>query len=357
LTPGANLITFSTAANHAAADVATNAVWPALRAFEDAGISAFDNFLVYTAESPPTITLPLTNTTVELGAEAVFSVLADGPATISFNWYSNGMPVVGDSGSSFAISSVSSGLTNVTVVATNANGSVTNEAAVMVIAPALPQISNSPASAIGATQATLNGQVLSTGSAPPTVVIYYGQSDGGTNPAAWAESISIGLQSGAFSETVQFLSTNTTYYFTASAANSVGTVWATPSGQFTTLVSNPPPTLTAVLTYHNDNTRMGVNSNETLLTFDNVNTNNFGRIFSQTLDGYVYAQPLIMTNVNISGRGTHNVVFVATEHESVYAFDADNNSGSNASPLWHTSFLATNGVVPVSNSGQTGGAY
>lgn len=89
------------------------------------------------------------------------------------------------------------------------------------------------------------------------------------------------------------------------------------------------------LTYHNDNLRTGLNSHEAALTTGNVNPNQFGKLFSRSVDGYVYAQPLWMPSVNISGQGAHNVVFVATEHDSVYAFDAD-RAGS---PLWQTSFI------------------
>ena len=107
-----------------------------------------------------------------------------------------------------------------------------------------------------------------------------------------------------------------------------------------------PPTQAQVLTAQYNNARTGAALNEKILTPANVNARQFGKLFTLTVDGDVYAQPLYVPDLEIPGKGRHNVLFVATENDSVYAFDADSLS---AVPLWHVSFLNPDrGVVPVS---------
>ena len=96
----------------------------------------------------------------------------------------------------------------------------------------------------------------------------------------------------------------------------------------------------SVPTYHNDNLRSGLNTNEAILSPTNVNSTAFGKLFTYAVDGYVYTQPLYVPNLNIQGQGTHNVFFIATEHNTVYAFDAD-SAGTGGGLLWKTNLGAS----------------
>ena len=97
-------------------------------------------------------------------------------------------------------------------------------------------------------------------------------------------------------------------------------------------VTNFPGTLT----WRNDNVRSGVNSQELALAPTTVNSAKFGKLFSCPIDGYAFAEPLYVPNLAIPGKGTHNVVFVATEKDSVFAFDADSNP---CNQLWMASLI------------------
>lgn len=107
-------------------------------------------------------------------------------------------------------------------------------------------------------------------------------------------------------------------------------------------VNGPLP---GVFTERYDNSRVGANKQEVILTPSNVTPGRFGKLFSFAVDGQVYAQPLYMQNVSIPGQGAHNLIFVATQHDSVYAFDAE---GASTAPIWQVNFLnAAAGVTTV----------
>lgn len=123
-----------------------------------------------------------------------------------------------------------------------------------------------------------------------------------------------------------------------------GTGGGTGGGGGTT---NPPPNdqLSGSLTWKGDISRSGNYSSETTLTTTNVNVNQFGKLGSFQGDGLPAAQPLYISGLDMGALGTHNVIILATEHDSVYALDADHLS---AGPLWHRNYLdAANGVTPL----------
>ena len=133
--------------------------------------------------------------------------------------------------------------------------------------------------------------------------------------------------------------------FQVVVSNSLGTTTSGPATLFVNLTLN-------VLTYHYDNSRTGQNTSESVLQLNSVNSTKFGKLFAQPVDGALYAQPLYAANLTIPGKGVHNVVFVATENDSVYAFDSDSNSGGNSLPLWKASLVdaahgAPAGSTPV----------
>ncbi len=116
----------------------------------------------------------------------------------------------------------------------------------------------------------------------------------------------------------------------------------------TNIVNTPPNAQhISVLTQHNDNTRAGLNNQETVLTTSNVNSQSFGLLFTLSVDDQVYAQPLMYGNLAIGGR-KHNVVLIATVNNSVYAYDGDSGS-----LYWQKNFSAA-GMRPTKNTDMTG---
>ena len=116
----------------------------------------------------------------------------------------------------------------------------------------------------------------------------------------------------------------------------------------------------AVLTQHNNLSHTGANLEETTLTTENVNTNTFGLLYTRPVDDQIYSQPLIMTNVNIPGKGVHNIVILTTVNDSVYAFDAEDPTVTE--PYWTRSFIHPPTIVPPTHLdlaaiGACGGNY
>lgn len=131
----------------------------------------------------------------------------------------------------------------------------------------------------------------------------------------------------------------------ASGSTTVTASFKSTTGDALLKVTIPPGTGANVLTFHFDSNRSGLNPEEASLSPANLSPLTFGKIFSYLVDGYAYGEPLLVSNLPIKG-SVRNVLYTATEHDSVYAFDADNYG--NGTPLWHVSLLRT-GETPMTD--------
>ena len=278
--------------------------------------------VAYKSTSPvrPTITTQPSNQAVSVGQMATFTVVAAGTPPLSYQWRKNGMNIPMATAASYmtpaTVASDNGAMFDVIVM--NAAGSVTSAAATLTVNSSTGiTITTQPVSQSVSIGQTATFSVTATSGTLP--LTYQWQK----NAANIASANSSGYTTPATSirdggEKFTVVVTNATGSVTSSAA---------------TLTVNPSPAVD-VATYHNDNGRTGQNTNETVLTHTNVNSTTFGKVGFFAVDGLVDAQPLYLSNVAIPGKGTHDVLYVVTEKDNVYAFDA-----TTGDVLWHVSAL------------------
>ena len=275
------------------------------------------------ATAPPTITQQPVSLTVTPGQAATFSVMATGTAPLNYQWFMNGA-AGGTNSSTFAITQTTAGQTGaqIYVKVSNATGSATSNTVSLTVnpaAPVAPAITQQPTSVTVTAGQSAAFSVMATGTAPLTYQWFINGNAVGTNSNTYTISQTTIGQSGA-----------QIYVTVTNAVN-------TATSQTVTLTVNAVQTSTAnVLTYHNDVARTGQNLSESTLTVANVNSANFGLVGNLSVDAGVDAEPLYVSNLTLVG-GVHNVVYVVTENDSVYAFDADTFA-----QLWHVSALGAN---------------
>ncbi|MGA9970718.1 MAG: immunoglobulin domain-containing protein [Candidatus Acidiferrales bacterium] len=277
---------------------------------------------VNSAATAPTISQQPAAVTVTAGQTATFSVTAAGTAPLTYQWFMNGA-TAGTNSSTFSISQTTTAQTGaqVYVKISNSAGSITSNTVSLTVnaAATAPSISNQPASVTVTAGQTATFSVTAAGTAPLTYQWFMNGATAGTNSSTFSISQTTTAQTGA---QIYVKVTNT-----AGSATS-NTVTLTVNAVQTTSVN--------VLTYHNDVARTGQNLNETTLTTANLNSTNFGKVGNLSVDAGVDAEPLYVSNLAVAG-SSHNVVFVVTENDSVYAFDADTFA-----QLWQVSVLGAN---------------
>ena len=294
-------------------------------------MSATVTLTVTAAATAPTITQQPVSVTVTVGQSAAFSVIATGTAPLTYQWFMNGT-AAGTNSSTFSIAQAATGQTGaqIHVKVSNATGSATSNTVTLTVnpaAPTAPAITQQPTNATVTAGQSATFTVTATGTAPLIYQWFMNGGAVGTNSSSYTISQTTLGQSGA------------QIYVKVSNAVSSAT------SQTVTLTVNAVQTSSVnVLTYHNDVARTGQNLNETTLTTANVKSANFGIVGNMSVDGGVDAEPLYVSNLTLEG-GVHNVVYVVTENDSVYAFDADTFA-----QLWHVSVLGAN-ETPSDNRG------
>jgi hypothetical protein len=292
-------------------------------------ISAMATLTVSTAAVAPTITAQPTNQTVTVGQTATFAVTATGTAPLSYQWQKNSANISGATATSYTTPITATGDSGAKfdVVVSNSVGSVTSAMATLTVSAAAvaPTITTQPANQTVTVGQTATFSVSATGTAP---LSYQWQKNSaninGATAASYTTPATVSGDNGA--------------KFDVIVSNTVGTQTST----MATLIVNAVTLSTIdVVTYHYDNLRTGQNLNETILTPANVNSAKFGKLGSFTVDGRVDAQPLYLSAVSIPTVGTKNVLYVATEHGTVYAFDADSVNGNTSAFLWKASVLGS----------------
>lgn len=199
-----------------------------------------------------------------------------------------------------------------------------------------PAITSQPTSETVTAGQSASFSVTATGSPTPT---YQWQKNSVNISQATSSTYTIPSTTTSDAGTYQVVVSNSAGTVTSNSATL--TVNSAPSGG--SGPSGPTASALDVLTFHNDNSRTGQDTNETTLTPSNVVSTGFGLIGSMNVDGHVDAEPLYVQGVTIGG-ASHNVVYVATENDSLYAFDADNYA-----QLWHQSLLGTNESTPATS--------
>jgi hypothetical protein len=300
-----------------------------LAAFSLAGCSGHSNSGGGTTPVAPSLTVQPGSVTVTAGQAATFSVSASGTAPISYQWRKNTVNISGATANSYttpATSAADNGA-KFDVVVSNSAGSMTSSQATLTVnsTPVAPTITTQPANQTVTAGQTATFSVVAAGTAPLT---YQWQKNGSVISGATAASYTTPVTTTADSGEL----------FRVVVSNSAGNV----TSNSASLTVNPGTSNSSVdvITYHYDNGRSGMNLNETALTPANVNSTQFGKKGEFTVDGHVDAQPLYLSQVTI-GAQKKNVLYVATEHGSVYAFDADSVSGTTSTFLWKTTTLGS----------------